>query len=141
MRIHGTRFYFFPALFSPSLPLSLNFTSYKSKSPKTEHLQPFSQNEYTSTTQATTTQNPNMACSQLSTVRGLAPEKLIKLAFEFLSPSTLQAVFATLHPTKDHILEQHQRGRVSLHRLADTLYYHRGAMLSRLSRWNEMTIL
>ena len=28
-----------------------------------------------------------------------------------------------------------------MHCLADTLYYHQGAQLSRLGRWNDMTIL
>ncbi|KAI4664651.1 uncharacterized protein J4E79_002949 [Alternaria viburni] len=82
-----------------------------------------------------------MSCQRLSTVHGLAPEKLIKLAFKFLPYRTLQAVFATLHPAQHRILMQQRRRGVSLHHLADTLYYHQGATLSRLSRWNEMTKL
>ncbi|KAI4917810.1 hypothetical protein J4E85_009902 [Alternaria conjuncta] len=82
-----------------------------------------------------------MSCQRLSTVHGLAPEKLIKLAFKFLPYRTLQAVFATLHPAQHRILMQQRRRGVSLHHLADTLYYHQGATLSRLSRWNEMTVL
>ncbi|KAH6858966.1 hypothetical protein BKA58DRAFT_449324 [Alternaria rosae] len=82
-----------------------------------------------------------MSCQRLSTVQGLAPEKLIKLAFKFLPFRTLQVVFATLHPTQHRILMQQQRRGVSLHHLANTLYYHQGATLSRLSRWNEMSKL
>jgi hypothetical protein len=36
---------------------------------------------------------------------------------------------------------QQRRRSITLHRLADTLYYHQGATLSHLSRWNEMTKL
>lgn len=82
--------------------------------------------------------NHKTSCQRLSTVQGLAPEKLIKLAFKFLPFRTLQAVFATLHPAQHRILMQQQRRGVSLHHLANTLYYHQGATLSRMSRWNEM---
>ncbi|KAI4943505.1 hypothetical protein J4E91_009415 [Alternaria rosae] len=82
-----------------------------------------------------------MSCQRLSILQGLAPEKLIKLAFKFLPFRTLQAVFATLHPAQHRILMQQQHRGVNLYHLADTLYYHQGATLSRLSRWNEMTKL
>ncbi|CAN9142928.1 unnamed protein product [Alternaria alternata] len=82
-----------------------------------------------------------MSCQLLKLARAQSPEKLIKMAFEVLPERTLQAVFGTLHPKQHRILEQQRRRKVSLHCLADTLYHHQGAQLSRLGRWNDMTIL
>jgi hypothetical protein len=82
-----------------------------------------------------------MSCQLLKLARAQSPEKLIKMAFETLPERTLQAVFGTLHPKQHLILKQQHRRKVSMHCLADTLYYHQGAQLSRLGRWNDMTIL
>ncbi|KAG9192841.1 hypothetical protein G6011_11575 [Alternaria panax] len=80
-------------------------------------------------------------CQQLKLARAQSPKKLIKMAFQTLPLRDLQAVFGTKYPRRGRILLEQRRRKMSLHRLAETLYYHRGAQLSRRARWNDMTIL
>jgi len=85
-------------------------------------------------------------CPQLKAMQQLPHAEILGRAFILLSRPTLQALFGTLvidEPRLKRVLlaSRSQKTRRLLLKLAETLYYNKGARLCQQKRWNEMTRL
>ncbi|CAE7215106.1 hypothetical protein PTNB85_06824 [Pyrenophora teres f. teres] len=94
-------------------------------------------------TKSTTRGSP---CPQLTAMQHLPRKDIIRMAFRLLSHSSLKALFGT------QVIDEYRLKRVALTsttknttklflRLAESVYYNKGARLCRQERWNEMTRL
>ena len=85
-------------------------------------------------------------CPQLKVMRQLPRAEILRRGFILLSRPTLQALFGTLVIDEPHLkrvvlASRSQKTRRLLLKLAETLYYNKGARLCQQKRWNEMTRL